>query len=504
MRSRAALASLLALLLLAACASDLRPVRRSALRISRPEVAKGTNLTLQILTEPSQCGNLAEAEPEDCLPWVDRASGEVHLAFQFKAGTDVWPMAIEKDHLQVIHQGSLIQEGQNQQRYTLIPHDPIKPDQLFVLLIDGSGSMNEPEGAPRIQRVLDALQQEAVVDAFFPKDKNAGLVLLQFSDKDVRPVGGVMKVIKKRGEYKRLVRQELRADGGYTNLYQAVEYATGDLLQDVPAVGEFLKSTSGPPTVIVLTDGFNNQDRRDTCATNAGKLEGLVAHLERVRGDDAPFTEHPRVFTVGLGRPFRLKFELPERLSSVSPEALCGRYGEDVIDGSLETRGIDNASLEWIAAVGGGDSFVQTKAEGLGEAFRTAAAAQYQWFEVRYALDPFYLRRSFKTTLRLTAFAEAEASVTLAPSAWFDPPPGVAAQDGWARPVSLVRTVTLVLPLLGLLVAASFVSPAWFNTRRILSGRLRPPRRPAAAPTPGGQPPAPSGPSGLPGGPPSL
>jgi hypothetical protein len=515
MTPRAALALLLAatVLLLAGCAAELQPVRGSALRVSRPEVAKGTDLTLQILTEPSQCGNLAEAEPEDCLPWVDRASGEVHLAFQFKSGSDVWPMALEKDHLQVLHQGSIVQEGQNQQRYTLIPHDPDRPDQLFVMLIDASGSMNEPPGAPRIQRVVDALLQDSVIDAFFPENGNTGLVMLQFSDKFVRPVGGEMKVIKK-DEYKRLVRRELRADGGWTNLYQAVEYATDDLLQDVPAVRKFLESTSGPPTVIVLTDGFNNQERRDTCATNAGKLEYLVARLEQARGEggggggDVPFVERPRVFTVGLGRPFRLKFELPERLSAVSPEALCGRYQDELIDGSLETRGIDNASLEWIAAVGGGDSFVQTKSDGLGEAFRAAAAAQYQWFEVRYALDPFWLRRSFKTTLRLNAFAEAEASVVLHPSAWFDPPPGLAAADGWARPASLARTITLLLPLLGLLVASSFVSPAVFNARRILSGRLRPPHRPASAPPSAatGAPPGarPQGPSGLPGGSPAL
>lgn len=472
-----------ALLGLAACGSSkLQTIPGTTLRVSEPEMAKGTELDLKIFTKASQCGNLSGAEPEQCLPRIDRGAGEVHLAFQFLAGTDPWPMAIEQQHLQVVHQGSLIQEGQNQQSYDVIPHDPVKSDQLFVLLIDGSGSMNEPSSDPKIGRVRKALLQPEVAEAFFPAGQTTGLVLLEFSGTGVRPVGGKMQVITRPKAFKKLVRDQLRASGGYTNLYQAVEYATGDLLQDVPEVTEFLRTTTGAPTVIALTDGFNNERYDDTCATNAARLERLLRHLEQVRGEGADLTTRPRVFTVGLGRPFRRRFELPEELGKVRPAALCGqKYKGERIDGYLETLGIDNASLAWIAEVGGGASFVKQKANGLGVAFQAAAAEQYEWFEVRYRLDPFYLRRSFETTLRLAAFAEAEASIELHPSAWLDGPPGERAEDGWTRQSSLAHTVGLVLPLLGLLVASSFLSPAWLNARRIVLGRLRPPRAKASA-----------------------
>ncbi len=502
------IAASVALLGLAACGgTNLTAVPGSTLRVSKPEVAQGTELELRILTEERQCGNLTGAEPQQCLPRVDRGSGEVHLAFQFLAGTDPWPMAIDKQHLQVVHQGSLIQEGQNQQSYDVIPHDPVKSDQLFVLLIDGSGSMNEPSSDPKIERVREGLLRPEVVQAFFPESTTTGLVLLEFSGNSVRPVGGQMKVITNRKAYKKLVRNQLRASGGFTNLYQAVEYATGDLLRNEEVVTEFLRTTTGAPTVIALTDGFNNERGSDTCSTNATRLEKLLRHIEDVRGEGAELTARPRVFTVGLGRPFRRRFELPAELGTVRPNTLCGKKYKDMrIDGTLETLGIDNASMAWIAAVGGGESFTKRKADGLGVAFQAAAAEQYEWFEVRYRLDPFYLRRSFETTLRLAAFAEAEASVELHPSAWLDAPPGQRSEDGWTRPSSLIHTVGLILPLLGLLVASSFLSPAWLNARRIVLGRLRPPRAPQqaspAAPPPG-QPPAgvPPGSAAAPGAP---
>ncbi len=486
--------ALLAVSLTACGSTTLQAVPNSTVRVEKPVMEPGTELDLKIFTQASQCGNLTDAEPENCLPWIDRGSGEVHLAFQLLAGTDPWAMALDKEHVQVVHQGSLIQEGQNQQRYELIPHAPMKTDQLFVLLIDGSGSMNEgPAGDTKIERLRKALLLPEVGEAFFPKGQSTGLVLLEFSGSNVRPVGGAMKVITQRREFKQLVRDSLRAGGGYTNLYEAIRYGTGELLTDVPEVTDFLRTTTGAPTVIALTDGFNNERYDDTCATNAKRLERLVRHLKDLSSGDEGIQGRPNVFTVGLGRPFNRRFDLEkvENLESVRPGQLCGgKYKDMRIDGQLETLGIDNASLAWIAKVGGGDSFVKRRTDGLGEAFTAAAAEQYEWFELRYSLDPFYLRRSFETRVRLSAFAQAEASVQIHPSAWLDAPSGERGENGWTRPASFTRAAALTMPLLGLLVALSFVAPAWFNARRIIFGRLRPPAAPAAPGPEAGAPPA--------------
>ncbi len=466
-------------MLLAACTDQLRTVQGTTVRLEDPVVPDGTELELRILTKASQC-DLPEADPHNCLPWVDRASGEVHLAFRLYAGSDPWAMALDKGSIQISHLGALIEEGKNKQSYDLIPHAPEKTDQLFVLLIDGSGSMNEPAHDRPIDRVREALLLPEVIKAFFPSDQNTGVVLLEFAGDQVRPVGGAMKVITRRADYRQLVKGSLRASGGYTHLYSAIRYATGELLSDEPEVVSFMRSTTSAPTIVALTDGFNNERHDDTCATNAKRLGRLVNHLRDVRGPESDPMARPRVYTVGLGRPFLRRFELPEDLTSVRPVALCGKkYKDWRIDGKLETLGIDNASLAWIADVGGGSSFVKRKTSGLGEAFRAAAATQYRWFEVRYRLDPFHLRRSFKATIRLTAFAQAEASVVIHPSAWLDAPPGRRAEDGWTRPASIMRTASLVMPLLSLLVILGFLPPALFNTRRILSGRLRQPAAPA-------------------------
>jgi hypothetical protein len=224
-----------------------------------------------------------------------------------------------------------------------------------------------------------------------------------------------------------------------------------------------------------------------------------------VRRGEGDLRTRPQVFTVGLGRPFHPSFTLPERRERVDPALLCRRkYVNAPIDGYLETVGIDNASLAWIADAGGGRAYVKQDASGLGEAFRAAAAERHEWFEIRYRLDPFHLRRSFRTTLRLLAFANAEASVRIHPSGWYDGPPGARQADGWTARSTLRQSVGLVLPVLGLLLTLGLLPPALVNARRLLGGRLRgrrsgPPATRAPAP-PGppaqgspGSPPAPSG-----------
>jgi hypothetical protein len=493
------------LLAVSACSSDLAPIPGTAVRIAQPEQGKDTDLKLRIFTSETDCATLAPADLPHCLPWVDRASGEVHLAFRFFLGADPWPVPITREQIEVLHQGSVIQEGQNEQSFDLVPHDPVRAQQLFVVLIDGSASMNEPARNPRIERVRAALLDSDVIQAFFPDQVRTGVLLLAFAGANVRPVGGEMKVVERPREYRRLVQQQLRAEGGYTHLYDAVQYATGPLLTDVPAVRTFLQAANAAPTIVALTDGFNNEASDDTCGKNAPRLESLLEHLVEVRRGEGDLRTRPQVFTVGLGRPFHPSFTLPERRERVDPALLCRRkYVNAPIDGYLESVGIDNASLTWIADAGGGRAYVKQDASGLGEAFRAAAAERYEWFEIRYRLDPFHLRRSFRTTLRLLAFANAEASVRIHPSGWYDGPPGARQADGWTARSTLRQSVGLVLPVLGLLLALGLLPPALFNARRLLGGRLRgrrsgPPATRAPAP-PGppaqgspGSPPAPSG-----------
>jgi hypothetical protein len=486
---------IVALLWLCACgnASRYHQIPGSTARISRPEVAENTELDLRILTTESECANLAPKEKADCLPWVDRASGEVHLAFAFYLGDDLFPMPISREELQITHLGSIIQEGQNKQNYEIIRHEPVRSPQLFVLLIDGSGSMNLPAASPGIERVKKALLQENVVDAFYPENVKTGVLLLQFVGNEVKATSGAPGVIADRKAYRQAVRS-LQTGGGYTFLYDAIRQSTGDLLSDKGPAADFLKRADATVTIVALTDGFNNEAAADTCASNAPRLESLLKHLKNVRGKAVDLRTRPQVFTVGLGAPLFPRFELPKDLSRVDPQVLCRSRTAAPISGYLDVWGIDNASLSWIAEVGGGKSYVKRDAAGLGEAFQAAAAERYRWFEARYRLDPFYLRRSFRTRLRLLSMAEAESSVEIVPSAWLDGPAGVRAKDGWTRPAPLSRTVAGTMPFLGLIVSLTFLPAAFFNAWRALSGRLRQPSRKSGHTTSSGPAPTPNAP----------
>ena len=147
----------LALGLLAAlgpgCADDLTPVVGTAIRVGTPKVEPGTELSLKIFTNEGDCLNAVKpSDVPQCLPHVDRASGEVRLGIQFKLDTDVYYMPMGAENLRVIHQGTEVQDGQNGQRYTVIPHEPKATPQLFILVIDGSSSMNGPTPACKTPR----------------------------------------------------------------------------------------------------------------------------------------------------------------------------------------------------------------------------------------------------------------------------------------------------------------------------------------------------------------
>ena len=100
-------------------------------------------------------------------------------------------------------------------------------------------------------------------------------------------------------------------------------------------------------------------------------------------------------------------------------------------------------------------------------------------------MDPFYLRRSFKVRLSLDGVASAGSTVEIFPSAWLDAPPGRKMDDGWHTEDTFIRTFVVVVPMFALFVALSYLGAAFYNTRRIMFGRVRPRKRPSTTPTEG-------------------
>jgi hypothetical protein len=466
------------MVLVMGCGQDMTLIPETTTRVGRPEVVRGTELELKIFTTPEECR--ARVQPDEldlCMPYVDRANGEVRLGFQFRLDSDVFPLPLSSEHIKIGHLGRELQGG-GANTVSVVPHDPVRSAQLFILMIDGSSSMNK---GGRMEKVRKALLMPEVVEAFFPGDVKTGVVVFQFTDRGPRPLGGRLQVFESKRDYRRMIRSELRVLSGYTHLYDAITYATGDFLNraDIQDLLTFHQMT---PTVVALTDGFNNIQGGDTCGDNASRLTALLRHLERVRAPENGTDpgRRPSVYTVGLGRPLRPAFELGREVGSdVSPRELCGRRKVNRrINGDLENQGIDNASLEWIARIGGGHSYVRQDRKGLGHAFQGAAASRYHWFEARYRTHPHHLRRSFKTTLRLVSFATAEASVVLTPSAWLDAPPGEKGEGGWTvqRPYRYI--FVLLMPAFGMLLLLSYLGAAAFHARRAMFMRVRQPRPP--------------------------
>ena len=477
------------LMFLLSCSEDkLSKIDGTTLRIGTPKSSDDSDVVLKLYTQEKDCERLLKRRKEDplfpkCLPWVNRGAGEVRLSFSFVLGDDPYRLPVERKHLSVTHNGRLIQEGMsNDVQVELIPHDPVHVKQLFILLIDTSGSMNIQDSYAdknRMDIVKTALTQNNVQAAFFPEDVKTAVLLYEFTEGDPRPIGGNLKFIEDREDYKNLI-STIQPRGGYTHLYNSIEYAAVDLLKN-EAVRDWMEVNEAQPTIIALTDGFNNERADDVCSDNAGRLQRLIEAIRRVRGDpEIDIRYRPFIYTVGLGTPILPRFELPKaNRAEVSSGRLCNRNREIRIDGNLENRGIDNASLTWIADVGEGSSFVKRSARGLGEAFTSAAAKRYLWYELRYKIHPSHLDRQFVTRLRLNTFAESSAQVNFYPNAWIDLPPGKNLKESeWSEKQSILHSLSVFIPILSLLIFVPMLSPMLMNVRRILSGRRRRPPKP--------------------------
>jgi hypothetical protein len=470
------------------CSTPMESVPGHTMRIGQPEITEGKELDLKIFTNEAEClgSGVSPDEVNLCTPWMDRSTGQVRLGFQFRLESEPFPLPVWKEHVDVLHDGATVLDNEGVMRVQVIPHGPNRANQIFILVIDGSASMMnvDSDGEQRIEKVREALLMPEVVERFFPGDGiKTGVVLMTFTNGTPQPVGGKIEVIKSAGKYRKVVRDQLGVRGGYTHLYDAVRDSTGILL-DNKEIRYHLDLWQAEPTVVVLTDGFNNQAYDDTCGSNAPRLSMLLKHLDNVRrGDNVDIRSRPSVYAVGLGRPLRRKTKVleavDEKVKDVKPRKLCGgKFVNERIDGGLERVGIDNASLQWMATHGGGFAFVRQDSEGIGKAFAEAAATRYDWFELRYQVDPAYLRREFETTLRLRTFASAEAKVKLFPSGWMDPPTGVVDEDGWAQPAPKRSILASIMPVLGLLAGMVFLSAGLVNTRRALFGRVGRPKGP--------------------------
>jgi hypothetical protein len=467
-----------ALALLGACAGGEVHVPGTTVRVDPPVSESGGNQELQLYMfhDAQECAALVKAEDVSrCLPWMDRSTGQVRVAFQMRVGGTPWPVPLDEDGLEVYHKNQRVtREGLK--KFQLIPHEPRRAEQMFVLMIDATYSMGlvDPgETKTRLEKVRDALLRRGVVSAFFPEGVRTSVVPLLFTGGKLPTPLAPGWVIEDAQTYRRVIRDSLNlVPAGYTPLYDAMDYSITTVLEQ-PEVKSAVQVKNQQPTVVILTDGFNNPLASDTCADNAPRLEKLLAKVDTARrGQGVDVRRRPTVYTVGLGRKaWRGGEDLPDGIQ-VTPRTLCRGKANQPIDGGLERYGVDNITLSWLARTGGGKAFVSRTTEGLADAFAAAAALRYDWFEARYQVDPFFLRRAFDAKLRLTALNGVSATMRFRPSGWLDAPPGNADADGWTQPDRFARTATLLFPALGLIAALGYLPAAWFNVRRAIGGRV--------------------------------
>jgi hypothetical protein len=442
----------------------------------------------------------------ECRPQVDAGNGNVRLVYRILDNGTPLALPMQSDpvtglvsphrYMSVMHQTEGVRDGwadESAQAITrhvsITPHgESTEAAQLFVLLIDRSDSMRKKDGGrvSRLDRLKKALSSRAVTDRFFDNDMNRVLVL-SFAQ-DVRAVSGL---IANKRSYLEVV-SDLRANGSWTHLYDAVDYSISTALQD-KAVETYLRDERALPTIIALTDGFDNQNSRESCGDNAAALKPLLRRIKRKRAEKSDVLA-PVIYTVGLGKkalpdfPYvgeekkgedKRKASAAKMLKNPTPQGLCGSAADTIIDPpgrapGLEDQGIDNASLEWIAFRGGGKSVVTTKLSDLIAAFEQAAAKRYEWFELRYHTDPAYFRQSFRVRLKTEAYVSTTAAIRFHPPTAFSFPEPEVSESGWWAPSAPFRSTTsLVLPLLGCCISLAFLGAATFNLRRALT-RERP------------------------------
>lgn len=451
-------------------------IEGSAWRLSPPLAAESDGLRLHLFTGRGDCENAGiRRDVEACLPRVDRATGTLRFGFEVvdKNGRGV-PLALSADRVGVrVDDLTPMADGD----LRLVGHEPRGARQLFVLVIDGSSSMYAPQpGAePRIVDVIRALQEPRVVQTFFPGgEARTGVILLRFTT-TLRGVDGTplerVAVVTDEGQYRSQVDALRRVSSGFTHLYDAVDGAVTKVVRG-PEAESFLSRHGAEPTVVVLTDGFNNTYGGQRCGDNAWGLNKLIRTLLEAQGPDLRF--RPTVFTVGFGIPYRPAASVRRTVvGDLTREDLCGvSYVGEKIDGQLEDLGIDNVSLAHIAAAGGGRSYVARDRSGLADIFAGTGAVSHRWYALEARGVPEVLRRrSFTTHLQVRRPRQVEASIELHPHAWLDGPTADVGEELVPRGIGDVSA--WLASMLGALLLLAYGAPAWMNLRRALWRRSR-------------------------------
>ena len=447
-----------------------------------------SELKLHIMTDPGDCAYITE-DPDEyishqeynaCLPWVDRQAGEIKLGVRFELDDQFYQLPDLNENISVSLNDRQVVDNASESDVRVVGHKPRRISQLFVLMIDGSASMNTVDAGSdksRMDKVRDALLMRSVQEAFFPDDPTVTnhVLVYTFTSGRPQPLGGDLRVLSNKRAYKSLIQEHLRARAGYTHLYNAVDYGLNTVLQK-PEVQSLLDGQT-KPTLVVLTDGFNNEAASDTCISNVPRLQRLLVDIRKEMDDFAVDT--PLVFTVGLGRPLSRRFN-PKRvkIGRVSDRELCaGQSHNKLIDAPGDQIGfedlfIDNVSLELIADRGKGRAFIEQDAKGLGEAFEEVAAIRYEWFEVMFRDNALKFRREFNVGLQLNNYARAVSSVNIYPHAWMDGPHGPTDSEGWSTRGTMWHSASILTSGLGVFLFLLTLGAALFNVKRLAMGRL--------------------------------
>lgn len=454
------------------------PIEGSTWVMDEPKMATEGDVSIDVFANRKECrndgrGEVAPSEVEDCIPAVDRGTGQVNVSFRIldKKG-DAQYLTLTQDMVDLAHFGSSRQPT----TWDLIPHGSEDAPQLFIIIIDGSSSIYDTGG---ITKIHNALTKKGVIDSFLPartEGRSNGVILLRFS-KDLMTIDGKdplkdVTILERPKEYKKYVDEyvENRSAAGYSFMYDAVVKASTKLI-DSEKVRSWLQNNGASPTIVLLADGFNNEAAPDVCATNVPRLTEALATVEDARRKGG--TNRLTVHTVGLGTALQPGWAMPLSLD-VNEASLCRDYGDQVINGHLELIGIDNPSLEMLAYAGGGKSWVKKDSKGLEDVFLETAARRYKWYTLKSELDSFYHRQSFDARIRLKGGIQAQTTLEFHPSAWMDAPSGTVPEDErWFVKNPFRRSLSPVMLIVGFLTILGFVGPATFNARRALFRRPR-------------------------------